>query len=295
MPRGATPAHRGLSRQLDGDQLRRLNEARSAAAHLRERGLDPGAVPGPGRRRRLRGQGREEKRRALAAQGERGDDRENQGQRGHHPQDQANAVANAKIKDGAVESEKIADGSVTFDGLDSTTMPFSRVVRKARGGSPLAITEAPTTFPLSEATYTQAANENDSFSAPSTSPSRPPAKPRATSPPICSSTPSTRLNSRSSDVVAFGYTRDEPAPVRSAGGSSSAPARIRAAPAPSRPRRGSNPARPRTTHSASSWSGSCSPGTGVTATLRRRRRDRDQVACERNHEVASASTSPTRT
>jgi hypothetical protein len=74
-----------------------------------------------------------------------------------------NAIANAKIKDGAVESEKIADGSVSFTDLDSTTMPFSRVVRKARGSSPLAITEALKTYPLSEATFTQAANENDSF------------------------------------------------------------------------------------------------------------------------------------
>ena len=74
-----------------------------------------------------------------------------------------NAVANAKIKDGAVESEKIADGSVSLTDLDSSTMPFSRVVDKARGSSPLAITEALKLFPLNEPTYTQAANENDSF------------------------------------------------------------------------------------------------------------------------------------
>jgi hypothetical protein len=73
------------------------------------------------------------------------------------------AVANAKIKDGAVESEKIADGSVTMDDLDSSTLPFSRVVRKARGNTPVAITEAPKIYPLNESTFVQAANENDSF------------------------------------------------------------------------------------------------------------------------------------
>jgi hypothetical protein len=74
-----------------------------------------------------------------------------------------NAVANAKIKDGAVESEKIADGSVSLTDLDSTTIPYSRVVHKARGSSPLAIAEALKVVPLGESTYTQAANENDSF------------------------------------------------------------------------------------------------------------------------------------
>ena len=120
-----------------------------------------------------------------------------------------NAVANAKIKDGAVESEKIADGSVSFTDLDSTTMPFSRVVRKARGGSPLAITEVAKTFPLSEATFTQAANENDSFiGALDVTFSADCKAPRdvtayllidALKPP----------EFESSEVVGFGYTRDE--------------------------------------------------------------------------------------
>jgi len=74
-----------------------------------------------------------------------------------------NAVANAKIKNGAIESEKIADGSVTLNDLDSTTMPFSRVVRKARGNSALAVTEAFKLYPLSEANFTQAPTENDTF------------------------------------------------------------------------------------------------------------------------------------
>lgn len=74
-----------------------------------------------------------------------------------------NAVANAKIKDGAIETAKIADGSVGLVDLDSSSMPFSRVVRKARGSSVLAVTGTEKVYPLSEATYTQAANENDAF------------------------------------------------------------------------------------------------------------------------------------
>jgi hypothetical protein len=74
-----------------------------------------------------------------------------------------NAIANSKIKDGAIESAKIADGSVVLGDLDSTTMPFARVVRKARGSSPLAVTEAFKIYPLSEANFTQAPTENDTF------------------------------------------------------------------------------------------------------------------------------------
>jgi hypothetical protein len=74
-----------------------------------------------------------------------------------------NAVANAKIKAGAVESEKIADGSVAYTDLEPNSMPFSRVVHRARGSSPLAITETPKSYPLGEAAYTQAATESDSF------------------------------------------------------------------------------------------------------------------------------------
>jgi hypothetical protein len=74
-----------------------------------------------------------------------------------------NAVANAKIKNGAIESEKIADGSVGLNDLNSSTMPFSRVVDRARGNSALAVTEAFKVYPLSESTFTQAPTENDTF------------------------------------------------------------------------------------------------------------------------------------
>src|SRR5215208_3145958 len=66
-----------------------------------------------------------------------------------------NAVANAKIKNGAIETEKIADGTVGLNDLDQNAMPYSRVVRKARGGSALAITDSFKAYPLSDANYTQ--------------------------------------------------------------------------------------------------------------------------------------------
>src|SRR5215213_2953057 len=59
-----------------------------------------------------------------------------------------NAVANAKIKDGAIEAAKIADGSVALTDLDSSTLPFSRVVHRARGTSSLAVTEDFKVYPL---------------------------------------------------------------------------------------------------------------------------------------------------
>src|SRR5215213_5524278 len=76
------------------------------------------------------------------------------------------AVTKAKIKDGAVTSAKVADGSLTQTDLNAATMQFSKVVAKARGSSTV---EAPTTkfapYPLDNATYTQAANENDRYVA----------------------------------------------------------------------------------------------------------------------------------
>jgi len=76
------------------------------------------------------------------------------------------AVDGVKIKDGAVTGAKVADGSLTQTDLNVATMPFSRVVAKARGSSTV---EAPTTkfavYPLDNPTYTQAGNENDRYVA----------------------------------------------------------------------------------------------------------------------------------
>jgi hypothetical protein len=73
------------------------------------------------------------------------------------------AVTNAKIRDGAVESAKIVDGSVVLGDLAQSTLPYSHVVQRARGYSALAVTGAYKLYPLSEATYIQAADESDSF------------------------------------------------------------------------------------------------------------------------------------
>ncbi len=74
-----------------------------------------------------------------------------------------NAVANAKVKDGAINSAKIADGSIVLGDIDSSTLPFSRVVRRARGSGTVLVTEAPKQYPLNEANFVQAPTENDSF------------------------------------------------------------------------------------------------------------------------------------
>ena len=73
------------------------------------------------------------------------------------------AVGTGKIKDGAVESTKIADGSVGLNDLNQSTLPYSRVGHRAAGYSNLVLTEEPKSFPLGEAAYVQAADENDSF------------------------------------------------------------------------------------------------------------------------------------
>ncbi len=74
-----------------------------------------------------------------------------------------NAVSNAKIKNGAIETEKIAAGSVTAEDLEVAGMPFGRVVHRSRGSLARAFDNKPISYPLSEAVYTQAANEVNSF------------------------------------------------------------------------------------------------------------------------------------
>jgi hypothetical protein len=120
-----------------------------------------------------------------------------------------NAIANAKIKDGAIETEKIADGTVTLTDLDSSTMPFGRVVRKARGNAVLAITEAPKAYPLGEANFTQAPTENDSFlGALDVTFSADCKAPRDVSAYLVLDTPSPP-SFEDDEVVAFGYSKDE--------------------------------------------------------------------------------------
>ncbi|MGB7589038.1 MAG: hypothetical protein WBM00_10055 [Solirubrobacterales bacterium] len=75
----------------------------------------------------------------------------------------ANAVTKAKIKVGAVDGGKIADGSVTGTDINAESTPFGRVVARLRGTAPLGLAEELKVFPLNPSTYTQAANEVDTY------------------------------------------------------------------------------------------------------------------------------------
>jgi hypothetical protein len=79
------------------------------------------------------------------------------------PQLKANAVTTAKIKKNAVTSKKIKDGTVTAKDVNIGSMPFGRVVAKMRTSGPLSLAEELRNYPLSPSTYTQAAEEDDSY------------------------------------------------------------------------------------------------------------------------------------
>jgi hypothetical protein len=74
-----------------------------------------------------------------------------------------NAVTNAKIKNGVVETKKIANGSVEAGDLNVESMPFGRVIARLRTSSALSLKEEFQVFPLTPSSYTQAANEIDSY------------------------------------------------------------------------------------------------------------------------------------
>jgi hypothetical protein len=74
-----------------------------------------------------------------------------------------NAVTNAKIKNGVVESRKVADGSLEASDLNVEGMPFGRVIARLRTSSSLNLKEELQPFPLTPSSYTQAANEVDSY------------------------------------------------------------------------------------------------------------------------------------
>jgi hypothetical protein len=74
-----------------------------------------------------------------------------------------NAVTTAKIKKGAVNGSKIADGSITGVDINTGKTPFGHVVAKLRGSTPLALTEEFQVFALNPSTYTQAAEEVDTY------------------------------------------------------------------------------------------------------------------------------------
>lgn len=74
-----------------------------------------------------------------------------------------NAVTKTKIKKGSIDSSKVADGSLTGADLNAGSTPFTQVVYKARGTASVSLPNGVSTYPLSNATYTQAANRNDSY------------------------------------------------------------------------------------------------------------------------------------
>ncbi len=76
-----------------------------------------------------------------------------------------NAVTKAKIKNGSVNGAKLADGSVSGSDINLGSTPFSRIIAKFRGTATIGV---PTTnfaaYPLSSTTYTQGAEELNSYS-----------------------------------------------------------------------------------------------------------------------------------
>jgi hypothetical protein len=75
----------------------------------------------------------------------------------------SNAVTKAKIKANAVDGSKIADGSVTGVDINAGSTPFGRVVVRLRGSASLGVTTEPQVYPLNPSTYTQAAEEVDTY------------------------------------------------------------------------------------------------------------------------------------
>lgn len=77
------------------------------------------------------------------------------------------AVAAGKIQTDSIDGSKVKDGSVGAAGIEVASMPYSRVVHRARGTSTLALAKEPDVraYPLDSPTYTQAAGEDDFFYA----------------------------------------------------------------------------------------------------------------------------------
>lgn len=73
------------------------------------------------------------------------------------------AVTTAKIRKGAVNGRKIADGSITGVDINTPRTTFGRVVAKLRSSNTLGLTKEPQVYPLNPSTYTQAAEEDDTY------------------------------------------------------------------------------------------------------------------------------------
>lgn len=73
------------------------------------------------------------------------------------------AISSDKLKEGAVTTEKLADGAVNTEKIAMEEVPFARVAARMHSIGSLSIGEERQVYPLSIATYTQAASELDSF------------------------------------------------------------------------------------------------------------------------------------
>lgn len=74
-----------------------------------------------------------------------------------------NAITTAKIKNSTVSTEKIKNAAVTGEKINVASTPFSRVVAKLRGSSSVGLSETPQVYPVDPSTYTQAAEEDDTY------------------------------------------------------------------------------------------------------------------------------------
>jgi hypothetical protein len=75
-----------------------------------------------------------------------------------------NAVTNEKLDDDSVTTAKISKEAVTGAKIDADSTPFGQIVHEARGGTTIALPEDTLTeYPLTNATYAQAAGSDDTY------------------------------------------------------------------------------------------------------------------------------------
>jgi hypothetical protein len=76
----------------------------------------------------------------------------------------SSSVNGAKVKNASLSGADIRDGSLTGSDVNAASMPFARIVHRARGNATMEVTSEPQIYPLDSPTYTQGANEDDSYS-----------------------------------------------------------------------------------------------------------------------------------
>jgi hypothetical protein len=73
------------------------------------------------------------------------------------------AISGDKLKEGAVSTEKLADDAVDTEKIDLADVPFSRISARMHTFVPKTLESEVVEDPLSPSSYTQAANEIDSY------------------------------------------------------------------------------------------------------------------------------------